>query len=318
MKKILFGLFIIFVWTSSALSAQANKKIAYLVSDISIPFWQIMAKGIETKAKEVGYEVDVFNASNHNKTELENIIKVIKDKYDGIILSPINSSTGATLLKFANEASVPAVVADIGTDSGKYITFVSSNNENGAYHIGKILATKMNELKWDKKGSVGIIAIPQKRANGQARTKGFMQAMKEAKIATTSLYQQVDFSHEETYIYTSKLIKENPNLRAIWLQGSDKYKGALEAITHANKKGEILLLCFDAEPEFIELIQNQTLTASAMQQPFLMGQASLEALYKHFNGKRVKQNIQMEVMAVSSDNITKLLPKIKRNVLGLE
>ena len=53
--------------------------------------------------------------------------------------------------------------------------------------------------------------------------------------------------------YSKKLIDENKNLRAIWLQGSDKYKGALDAIKKANKQNEIALICFDAEPEFLEM-----------------------------------------------------------------
>ena len=103
------------------------------------------------------------------------------------------------------------------------------------------------------------MSIPQKRANGKERTLGFMKALEEDNIKVAGLYQQIDFSYEETYKYSKKLIDENKNLRAIWLQGSDKYKAALEAIKDSNKQNEIVLVCFDAEPEFLDLISKNIL-----------------------------------------------------------
>ena len=143
----------------------------------------------------------------------------------------------------------------------------------------------MKNLSWNKEGTVGIISIPQKRTNGKDRTLGFIQALDEESIKVSGFYQQVDFSYEETYNYSKKLIEENKNLRAIWLQGSDKYKGALDAIKEANKQKEIALICFDAEPEFLEMIQNGDLVGSAMQQPYMMGQEAVISLNNFLNNK---------------------------------
>ncbi len=54
----------------------------------------------------------------------------------------------------------------------------------------------MKSLSWDKEGTVGIIAIPQKRTNGKDRTLGFIQALDEESIKVSGIYQQVDFSYE--------------------------------------------------------------------------------------------------------------------------
>jgi len=83
------------------------------------------------------------------------------------------------------------------------------------------------------------------------------------------------------------------------------------------KEGKILLACFDAEPEFLEMIPKGTLVGAAMQQPFFMGEKAVESLISHINGKKVQKNQQLEVLAVSTDNIEKNLPLIKRNVLGI-
>lgn len=314
----IFKIMVLLLFFISNLYSNQQKKLAYIVSDINIPFWQIISKGIKDKSNELGYEIHIYSSNNLKKNELENLASAISLKIDGLIISPINSSTASTLLEIANMNKIPTIVADIGSDSQDYLSFISSDNKKGAYELGKILSKYMKSLSWNKEGTVGIIAIPQKRLNGKDRTIGFIQALEEDNIKVSGMYQQVDFSYEETYNYSKKLIDENKNLRAIWLQGSDKYKGALDAIKKANKQNEIALICFDAEPEFLEMIQNGDLVASAMQQPYIIGQEAVVTLNNYFNNKEVKKEQKMEILSISKENIDDKLKIIKLNVLGIK
>lgn len=311
----IFKIMVLLLFFISNLYSNQQKKLAYIVSDINIPFWQIISKGIKDKSNELGYEIHIYSSNNLKKNELENLASAISLKIDGLIISPINSSTASTLLEIAKMNKIPTIVADIGSDSQDYLSFISSDNKKGAYELGKILSKYMKSLSWNKEGTVGIIAIPQKRLNGKDRTIGFIQALEEDNIKVSGMYQQVDFSYEETYNYSKKLIDENKNLRAIWLQGSDKYKGALDAIKKANKQNEIALICFDAEPEFLEMIQNGDLVASAMQQPYIIGQEAVVTLNNYFNNKEVKKEKKMEILSISKENIDDKLKIIKLNVL---
>lgn len=311
-KKILFLLILL-----STISFADSKKLAYIVSDIRIPFWDIMARGIKSKSNSLGYEIVVYTSHNNRKEELQSLAKAIKSKVDGIIISPTSSSASVTLLHLAKKANIPVVISDIGTDEGEYVSYISSDNEDGAYKLGLLLAKKMIELNWQK-GKVGIISIPQKRINGQLRTKGFLRALAKYSIKTADLKQQVDFSYKETYDFSKELIKNHRDLRAIWLQGSDRYEGALDAIKDSGKSGEILLICFDAEPIFLDLIPKGVLVGAGMQQPYLMGQEAVKIMDRHLKEESVEKNIKLEVLAISKDNIKEKLPTIKRNVLGIE
>lgn len=110
-----------------------------------------------------------------------------------------------TLLNLAKQAQIPVVIADIGAESGDYLSYIKSNNLQGAYDLGKMLAAKM-ELSSSVDGTVGIIAIPQMRVNGQQRTQGFIAALNESGIDVNGLYQQVDFSYQETFDYTIEIL----------------------------------------------------------------------------------------------------------------
>ena len=308
-------LFFLFTLHLALFAQTSEQKIVYISTDIRIPFWDIMARGAKEKADTLGYDFEILSADNSVKKELELTVKAIKEKVDGIIVSPSTSSACVTLLKLAKNANIPVVISDIGSDGGEYVSYISSNNKEGAYAIGKVLAQKLHEKGWSD-GKVGIIAIPQKRLNGQARTAGFIRALSEYQIKGGDIKQIQDWSDEETYRYTQELIDTTPNLRAIWLQTSNIYKGALQAIRERNKESEILLIAFDAEPEFIELIQNGTIVGSAMQQPYLMGEVAMRTLDAHIKGEKVTKSIQLPILPISTSNIKSMLPKIQRDVLG--
>ena len=314
---VLIGSFFVLVSSVLASEVTSTKKLVYIVSDSRIPFWDIMGSGVNQSANSLGYELDIYSSKNIAKRELEFTVKAIKDKVSGIIISPTTSSACVVILKLAKDANIPVVISDVGSDAGEYVSYISSNNRDGAYKIGKVLARKMLDLGWQN-GKVGIIAIPQKRSNGQERTAGFMQAMDESGIKGAEIKQQSTFSYVETYDYSKDMIKAYPDLRAIWLQGSDRYKGALDAIFDAGKKDDILLITFDAEPEFLDLIPDGTIVGSAMQQPYLMGKEAVNVMDKHLNSKEVEKNIQLPILAISKENIKKKLEIIKRNVLGLD
>lgn len=305
---------------SSGVAAPATNhrgRLVYIVSDGRIPFWRILARGITESANKYGYKLDIYTSENDAKLELQAIAGAIALKPDGIIISPTNSSACTTLLKLAEDARIPVVIADIGTDGGHYVSYISSDNFKGAYELGRILAGQMKKSGAEP-GTVGIVAIPQKRANGQARTAGFMRALREAGIESVGMRQQATFSYRETYDLARELIAAGPNLRVLWLQGSDRYQAALDAIADAGKKGDIFLITFDAEPEFLSLIPAGVITAAGMQQPYLIGEQAVEVMHRYLLGESVQDQYLLDVLAVSAKNIQQLLPVINRNVLGLK
>jgi hypothetical protein len=49
------------------------------------------------------------------------------------------------------------VIADIGTDKGEYVSYVSSNNWQGAYDLGRVLVENLESLGWQG-GKVGRLS----------------------------------------------------------------------------------------------------------------------------------------------------------------
>ncbi|MGH7154528.1 MAG: substrate-binding domain-containing protein, partial [Acetobacteraceae bacterium] len=145
----------------------AGKNVAYLTPGLDLPFWRILAKGIGDEAKRNGGSSSAYDSHNSAQTQLQNAQDVIARRVDGIIISPTDSSTAPAVLAAAKRANIPVVIADIGTTSGEYVSFIISDNFQGAYGIGQALGKAMHDKGWQN-GTVGLVTISLARNNGQA------------------------------------------------------------------------------------------------------------------------------------------------------
>jgi simple sugar transport system substrate-binding protein/ribose transport system substrate-binding protein len=303
-----------------ALSARAaGKTIVYLTPGLDLPFWRYLSKGVESAAKAGGFEFQALDSHNSPQTQLQNAQDSIAKGVAGIVISPTDSSTAPSVLELAKKAGIPVVIGDIGTNSGDYASFISSNNYEGAKGVGLALAAALKKKGWEK-GSVGLITISQARKNGQARTKGFRDGLIEGGVNTkeAGLQQMQVYTTDETFKFTQDMLTANPDMRGLFIQTDQPALGALRAIKAARREGEILVAAFDGIPEFVDLLKSGELVASGMQQPFLMGERSGEALVNQLSGKAVEKEIQIPILAITSENIDKELPTVKKTVFANE
>src|SRR5260370_29723402 len=146
MKKTIKGLF----WAATALAlcselTASAKDIVYLTPGLDLPFWRYLSEGVESVAKKEGYGFQAFDSHNDAQTQLKNAQDAIARGVAGIVISPTDSSTCPSVLALAQKASIPVVIGDIGTNEGEYVSFIISDNREGANGTGKALGAAMKE-----------------------------------------------------------------------------------------------------------------------------------------------------------------------------
>lgn len=299
-------------------TAAQNQEVVYLTPGLDLPFWRYLSKGIENVVTEKGYTYQALDSSNSADTQLRNAQDAIARGVAGIIISPTDSSTAPSVLQLAKDAGIPVVVADIGTNSGEYVSFIISDNYDGAHGVGEALAAALKEKGWED-GSFGLVTISQARKNGQARTQGFRDAMAEAGLTNEADLQQMQsYTADETFRFTQDMLTANPEMRAIWIQTDQPAIGALRAIKAARREGEVLVAAFDGIPDFVPLLESGEIVATGMQQPYLMGQESARALFEHLEGGTPEKEILVPILIVTSENIQEVLPTVKETVFANE
>ena len=166
-------------WPSAAANGANHTKIVYLTPDADFPFWHHIEAGVAAEAKKHGSEFDALSSNNDGATQLKNAQHAIANGATGIVLTPTDSSTAPAVLALAEQAKIPVVIADVGTNSGEYVSFISSDNYTGAYQTGQALMAVLSQKGWVS-GEIATITLSLARNNGRLRTAGFAQALKES------------------------------------------------------------------------------------------------------------------------------------------
>ena len=303
--------------------AAEEYQIAYLTPGLNVPFWKYLSDGIKqaaaTDAAKSGAKITVtdYDSQNSAATQLQNAQDVITAGVDLIIISPTDSSSAPEVLELAAENKVPVVIADIGTDSGDFVSFVISSNESGAYDAGKVLMSTMADKGW-KGGDVLMITISQARLNGQNRTKGFTRAVEEAGGKIVQFLESKDYTRAEAQTQASDMISANPDAHGFFAQHDEAALGSEAAIEESGKANDIVLASFDGSPESVELIKQGKIVAAAMQQPVLMGRISAEVGLKHLRGEQVEKQTEVPTILVTPQNVKDLEAKLADTVFPVE
>jgi ribose transport system substrate-binding protein len=104
----------------------------------------------------------------------------------------------------------------------------------------------------------------------------------------------------------------------MFIQTDQPTLGALQAIKAAHREGTLLVAAFDGIPDFVELLKKGEIVASGMQQPYLMGVRSGEALATALKGGKPEKEILVPILIATSKNIDRILPTVKETVFANE
>jgi ABC-type sugar transport system substrate-binding protein len=269
---------------------------------LDLPFWRYLANGIENRVKELGLDaaVQVYDSKNDASTQLQNAQDAIVKQVDVIIISPTDSSSCPAVLNAAARAGIPAIIADIGTDSGKYAAFIITPNEAGAKEVADYLGKYMAEHKLTDRPAAQI-TISLARNNGKARSKGFTDAMETVGVKVVDVRQLEKYTRAEAEGFAQDLMTAYQNLGAIFCHTDEPTLGVVKAVKSAGK--DVLVVGFDATPETIDAVRDGSLLAVAVQQPAYMGAKAVDAAVAIFEGKDVSEQVDVPTLLVTKDNV---------------
>ena len=100
--------------------------------------------------------------------------------------------------------------------------------------------------------------------------------------------------------------------------GSFGYRRGLGITSTKLGEGTLLVAAFDGIPDFVDLLKKGEIVASGMQQPYLMGVKSGEALVTALKGGKPDKEILVPIVIATSKNIDQILPTIKQTVFANE
>ncbi|GGX35129.1 substrate-binding domain-containing protein [Undibacterium squillarum] len=295
-----------------------SKTIFYITPGLDLPFWRTLGMGVASIAANNGYQYKVLDSTNSDAKQSANIEQAIREQAAGIVLSPTDSKSAQAVLELTSRARIPVVIADIGSNGGEFVSYVKSDNYRGAFTVGEIVAAALKEKRLSNP-QFALCTIALSRKNGQDRTNGFLDAMKEAGYTNmVALRQMQSYTREETYQFVKEILRDHPKVAALFIEVDKPTLGALAALKDLRKLKEVIVGSYDGIPEFVDHLKSGNLVAVGMQQPFLMGTQSAEILIGAIHGRKQAKQVMVPVLNATSKNIAEWLPVAEKTVFGAE
>lgn len=286
--------------SSSSSGDSGDKKITLIVKTVDSPYFQTVKKGAETAAKKYGASIDFVGAPggesdiNGQVTLIEN---AVSQKPSGVVLAASDVSAVAPAAKKLIDAKIPLVLVDSACDVQGYLSYATTNNEAASYAVGKKLAELMGG-----KGKVAIVSFSPGAGSAVAREKGFNRAMAEYPDIKVVQTVYCDSDKAKALTLTEDIITANPDISAIYGANEQSLVGVARGVKETGSKA--IVVGFDSSDDVLPLLQDGTIKATAVQDPYTMGYKAVENIMKSLNGEDIEKSVDTGAVIVTPENMT--------------
>jgi ribose transport system substrate-binding protein len=250
--------------TSTALE---NYKIYYISKDKISQFWYIINQGIHDMASLVGvtYIWDAPMERSLDK-QIEIINNAANNGADAMLIAALDNVKVSSAIENAKSLGVKIIYLDTPTVEEGIITF-STDNYSAGVTAGENMIIELAAVGY-RKGSIGIVSDSMLSTNTRERDNGFRSV-----LATNNNFKllntQYGADRASAEAIADSYIADNQDLVGIYGTNEDTTIGVGDAISKSNLK--IVGIGFDFPPETQKMIENGSLKAVMVQNPYTMG-----------------------------------------------
>src|SRR6476660_2259696 len=301
--------------------AQAKPTIPVIVKDTTSVYWQTVLAGARKAGQDFGVEIAELGAQSESDADgqialLEN---AVSSNPAAVVIAPAHF---AALSKRIDEAAkrVKVVAIDSTADSKALISVLATDNVQVGRIAADILAERIQKTYADTEGDVTLIT-PLPDAAALDQRKGFREQIAAKYGALDIVVEKVADGDATTgRDVMVDIIASYPELRGVFVSNPVMAKGAAEALVQhkTNKTGDkINLVGFGSDEQLVKFLQDGTIAALVVQDPFRMGYDGVKIALGASKGEQVPASVDTGATAITKANMNSarsqelLNPKIK-------
>lgn len=289
MKKIIALLMVCAMLFALTAFAQEEKIVVAGVVFQDDQFMNMLSKGYQDAAKELGAECLTANTNNDQATEVELINTYLTQGVKGIAIAPLSKDASVAALRAADQAGMKVTLTNIDLDSAEFIVGgFSSNDKINCRLVGANAAEVIKAKFPDKKVKIAVV---QFRAllpdQSTSRVEGYFEALDEAKVEYEIVADQDAWMQDTALATADAIITANPDLDVIIAVNDGGTIGSAQAVVNAGKQEQILVFGHDGSEQIASMIldPNNPLQAVVAQDPYGQGFQAMTLLIKAIRGE---------------------------------
>lgn len=298
----------------SYINTNKSRNIHLIVKMNRGDYWNTVKLGAEAAAQE--FNVNLTFKAPDNESDIDDQVRMvedsIKEKADVIILAASSYMGLAQVVDQAAYNKIPVISVDAEVGSGKVKTYIGSNG----YEAGQKSAERLINLL-NGYGEIGIInftnssqsrhqestsAIEYGARDAEEREKGFLNytaRYPNVKVVEISYTTSSITDAEEL---TEQMLLRYPNLRGIASLNETASQGAAKVI-QSQGLHDIKMVAFDSSPSMMELLQDGTVQATVIQNPFSNGYLAVKYAVEVIEGIDVAERVDTGTKLIDLDNM---------------
>ncbi|MBT9778775.1 substrate-binding domain-containing protein [Clostridium sp. MCC353] len=280
---------------ASSLKGDKRKMIAVLVPQFSNQFFTKMIMAIEEVADQYGYLLSIYDTFDNPKREKEIIKRMAQQRMDGYIIIP--SREGSRNTAQLRELKIPMVVVDRPLEGSTGYPWVTTDN----YQCGFKGASYLTDRGHRK---IGFIGWNSGIKDLEAREKGFWHAVKRIRAEEEAASIDGEFSEEAGYEMTKRLLKERPDLTAVFYGYNIQARGGIKYLIEKNVDiGRELSVMLIGSPEWAVTGKNNF--SHIVQHEYQLGKEAAVILFSIINGEQEMgpMDVIKECMIYEGDSV---------------
>ncbi|MDH7796218.1 MULTISPECIES: substrate-binding domain-containing protein [unclassified Beijerinckia] len=309
-KRIFLGLVLAPLLSTSVMThAMAQTKeytIGVALASDTNPFYIAMRRGIEARAKELGVKVVFVTANEVIAQQVTGINDLVARKVDGILVSPIDAVAVAAAYQAAGEARIPVISVARHANSPHQSAYVSMDEKG----VGRDIATWIGKAVGGS-ADVAMITGPAGAATFRNINAGLDEGFKAQPQIKIVYRKDAALTREDGLKYAEDILVARPGIKAIYCANDEVALGAVQAVTAAGKRGQIIVTGMNGIPPALQAVKNGSLGLTVELNPVSWGRLGLETMVDWLNGKRASDLVTVRHVLIDASNVANALPPAK-------
>ncbi len=270
-----------------SLKSKRTNTIALIFTDITNPFFNILARGVEDTAHASGFNVFFCNTDESQEKENTYIELVLQKQVDGILLVP--ASIDSNSIEMIKGQETPLVVVDRRWPSGN-VDVVRGDSFGGAYQLTELLIDLGHRL-------ISILSGPVEVTTAEDRMAGYRKAMHEHGLEEYIDCHYGRFTQESGKMLTHQIFEREQKPTAIFAANNLIAIGALAAIADLGLivPDDVAVVSFDEIPETLTPAPFLTVVN---QPPYDIGKKAAEILIDRIKNNNINEDFQEVIFPV--------------------
>lgn len=283
---------------SGSSSSGDSKSATLVISTLDNPFFVSVADGAKAKASKVGITLDVQNANNSDQSSLDLASTALNKQPSVMIIDPVSSASGGSIVEQANTADVPVVAFDRMPSSGELEAFIGYD----AIQAGKNGATALSEALGGQ-GTVVEIQGIMGTSVAQERSEGFQQQIKSSPGIKVVSTQAAEFDRGTALDVMTNILQSQPDIDGVYAANDEMALGVIAALRARGLEGKVEVVGNDGIADAVTAVRNGTMYATNAESPFALGVEVMTLADSVADGKPVEENKVLEGFLVKKGDV---------------